>query len=709
MDQPVISPLEQIKSCIETGRSFVLQGGAGSGKTETLKRTVQFCAENYPEKNIVCITHTNKAVEEISSRVGSGYDISTIHSFLNTLIKPYKKNLLMILPELFCIPEFKRIDLDVYEGDEKSQKAGEHKRFKKSHESMESMRFTVLSDETEKVVGKKDYDKDPYKYNSILNTQIEVLNARIRELIEQHHHSDVKYNETPFDSFKDATFGHDGLIQITSVLFGKYPNLGKIVRDKHDCIFIDEYQDTDEKIIRSLIYDTPDKNGITIGLFGDSEQAIYEDGIGSAKEIVDDGRLELIEKEDNFRCSPQVIKVANKFRTDGLEQKVALKESDGGVESEAERDGSAKFIYALKPEKPLKPITLKKNSSEDEKEIYEAAKEDYQLKLNDYKAEINRKIEALVIHAQDKIGSHVLLKLPNKAVARDADFGSLYSLFDERYRDTRETIKKHLNRLQFGQLCEILKLFERSGEDKKTYNELILKLKKQGFLIETRNDKRTIYTALEGLLKSDKSAYEVMNKAVSTGLISISETHQAYLHRKDIELERIAKEKDLDVFKYLKNKGCNTKLQMLSYIDKNEVPNTSKKIIEDQFDDRIRDIRIEDFYTGLFSSGLKFEEILAFYIYENDDSNFMTMHKTKGTGIENVIVVLDEFNWTKYDFSGCFEKENSNPTRQSLTRKLLYVACSRAKRHLICVRLVNDAAEVDKIKHYIEDCEEVAV
>ncbi|VAW86731.1 hypothetical protein MNBD_GAMMA18-947 [hydrothermal vent metagenome] len=55
---------------------------------------------------------------------------------------------------------------------------------------------------------------------------------------------------------------------------------------------------------------------------------------------------------------------------------------------------------------------------------------------------------------------------------------------------------------------------------------------------------------------------------------------------------------------------------------------------------------IENFYRKLFGVDLNFTEILAFYRYEDNDSNFMTMHKTKGTGIESVLVVLDEFNWT---------------------------------------------------------------
>lgn len=709
MDQPVISPLDQVKNCIAENLSFVLQGGAGSGKTETLKRTVQFCTEKYPEKEIVCITHTNKAAEEIADRIGFGHETSTIHSFLNKLIKPYKRNLLKVLPELFCLSLFERMDLGAYENDEKFQKTGEHKRFKKLHESLENRRFTVLGEDTNKVVGKRDYDKDPEAYNRVLNTLIESLNTNIQNSLGEHCYRDVSYNETPFNSFKNATFGHDGLVQIASLLFDRYPNLGKIVCDKYDCIFIDEYQDTDEKIILSLIYNIPDEREITVGLFGDSEQAIYDDGIGSAKEIIDEERLRLIEKEDNFRCSPQVIRVVNKFRSDGLQQKVALKEVEGELEKEKDREGSAQLVYSLKAAKPEKPKAPKKNSFEGEKEEYQRKKEKYELELEAYKVENTRKLEALILHAKNDIGEHVLLKLPNKEVARDASFGSLYDLFDGRFRGTREEIKKNLDRLQFGQLAELLRLFEGSAADKRDFNKLISKLKRQGFLIQTRDDKKALNSTLSQLLHSDKAAYEVLREAIQTRIISMSESHQAYLNRKESELERIANEVYLETFKSLKNNGCNTKLQILKYVQEHEAPDVLTEIIEEQFEERMRDIQIEKFYNGLFSDDLKFKEILAFYRYEDDDSNFMTMHKTKGTGIENVLVVLDEFNWPKYDFASCFEEENANPSRQALTRKLLYVACSRAKKSLICIRLANDAAEVEKMQQYFENCKEIVV
>lgn len=702
MDQSVTTPLGKIKECIVLEQSFVLQGGAGSGKTETLKRTVNFCSENYPDKKVVCITHTNKAVDEIVDRVGAGIEVLTIHSFISKIIKPYKRNLLTLLPELFCLPLFEELDIANYDGDDKTKKAEEHKRFKALYESFASNCLIVLQKDTEKVTEKREYDKDPCTYNTSLNNDIIQLNEAIREAIKQHHFNDVIYNDTPFDSFKNATFGHDGLIKIAALLFSQYPILGKIVSDKYDCIFIDEYQDTDEKIIYSLIYSTPDK-GITIGLFGDSEQAIYDSGIGSAKKFIDEGKLKLIEKEDNFRCSPQVINVANKFRSDDLIQKVALKENNGVIESAEEREGSVVFYYSIKPPAPEKLVSPKNADSDENKHDYKIAKAEYNQKLKEYKLDLSRRLDDLIDFTKAGIGTHVLLKLPNKAVARDAGFGNLYELFDARFRDSREEIKKHLNRLQFGQLYELIQFFNSSSDDKCSYNKLIGLLKKQGFLIKTQQDKKTLYHILQELSSSNESAYAVMSKAVSAKLISLSESHESYLKRKDNELERINKDPNISAFKKIQETECNTKNKIRDHIIQNSNSDLTLEIIDEHYDQLVKDIKIEKFYSGLFGTELNLNEILAFYQYENNESNFMTMHKTKGTGIENVIVVLDEFNWSKYDFSSCFSPDPNNVNRQTLTRKLLYVACSRAKKNLRCVRLFDSYNELENIKNYFDN------
>lgn len=709
MDKSVINTLEQIKLCIRQNRSFVLQGGAGSGKTESLKRVVQFCTEKYPNKRIICITHTNKAVEEIISRVGNNCDVSTIHSFLNKLISPYSKTLLKMLPDLFCLPLFQRIGIEQYQNDVKIQNAGEHARFKKSHESLENKRITVLGEGTNKVVGKREYDKNPDIYNLALNEQIEKLNIVIRDSLEQHHYKDVHYNDTPFENFKNASYGHDGLIKLTSLLFEHYPNFGKIVCDKYDCIFIDEYQDTDESIIRGLIYKAPSNKKTVIGLFGDSEQAIYEGGIGSAIEIVNDKKLELIEKLDNYRCSPQVIKFANKFRSDGLRQEVALKEVDGVIEKLEDRDGMAKLLYAKQLASTEKPAALKSNATPAQVEEHRKNLEIYDASLLVVNAENNRRLEALISSAKAEMNDAVILKLPNRFVARDAGFGNLYDLFDQRFRSAREEIKKHLDRLQFGQLADLLLLFEYSVQDKRATNKLISKIRDQGLFFKTLDDKRKLYETLSNLLNSDESAYEALTSAFRGEIISVSESHKSYLRRKAIDVERIEKEANLKAFKDLLTKGCNTELRMIKHINDNKTSKISEDIVKAEFDLRMRDIRIEKFYNGLFGSDLKFKEIIAFYKYENDGSGCMTMHKTKGTGIENVLVVLDEFDWSKYDFQSCFSETDDNPSRQALTRKLLYVACSRAKKGLICVRLVKNEDEIKRMQEYFDESIEVAV
>lgn len=91
--ETTIAAVEQCKKCIDNKRSFVLQGGAGSGKTESLKELLIYISQTNPKAKVMCITHTNVAVNEIQSRTGNAFPVSTIHSFLNGLIKDYKKNI----------------------------------------------------------------------------------------------------------------------------------------------------------------------------------------------------------------------------------------------------------------------------------------------------------------------------------------------------------------------------------------------------------------------------------------------------------------------------------------------------------------------------------------------------------------------------------------------------------------------------------------
>ena len=93
---------ELIISTLQQGRSLRVEAGAGSGKTYSLNRVIEWVQANkwneYKRKNqnVICITYTNAAVDVIAERLTSNSFIlpSTIHSFAWGAIKQYQSTLM---------------------------------------------------------------------------------------------------------------------------------------------------------------------------------------------------------------------------------------------------------------------------------------------------------------------------------------------------------------------------------------------------------------------------------------------------------------------------------------------------------------------------------------------------------------------------------------------------------------------------------------
>lgn len=80
--------------CIKNGENFILEGGAGSGKTYSLISLINALTEELPDIKIVCITYTNNAVAEILSRIeNENLWVSTIHEFIWALIRKYQNEI----------------------------------------------------------------------------------------------------------------------------------------------------------------------------------------------------------------------------------------------------------------------------------------------------------------------------------------------------------------------------------------------------------------------------------------------------------------------------------------------------------------------------------------------------------------------------------------------------------------------------------------
>lgn len=88
--------IQQIESVLESNKSFVLSGGAGSGKTHSLQEIINSIYNKEPRAKIACITFTEVASNEIAERCKNpdrALWISTIHKFLWENIKNYKPQL----------------------------------------------------------------------------------------------------------------------------------------------------------------------------------------------------------------------------------------------------------------------------------------------------------------------------------------------------------------------------------------------------------------------------------------------------------------------------------------------------------------------------------------------------------------------------------------------------------------------------------------
>jgi DNA helicase-2/ATP-dependent DNA helicase PcrA len=100
--------MRHVYSAISSGESFVLEAGAGAGKTHSLITVLQHLIETHKaglvrhQQAVACITYTNVAKDEIEARTDRDPTVycDTIHGFCWTLIKRFQAQMRKRLPEM---------------------------------------------------------------------------------------------------------------------------------------------------------------------------------------------------------------------------------------------------------------------------------------------------------------------------------------------------------------------------------------------------------------------------------------------------------------------------------------------------------------------------------------------------------------------------------------------------------------------------------
>ena len=625
--------VQVIFEAIDGGRNFLLSGGAGSGKTYSLVNVIrQVIAEN-PTDKIACITYTNAAVKEIENRVNhKNLNVSTIHDFLWDNIKHFQNELKKAIIELVNDANVSKISIS----------------------DMSTVPEDFF-DSLEEGIQYKEY-------------------VRIREGI----------------------ISHDELIIVAERLFNDYPKLCRIVQDKYKFIFIDEYQDTHKKVIEIfLTHFKNTKEKSIIGFFGDAMQSIYSEGIGSLRDYIGDNitQVKEVQKVQNRRNPQLVIDLANKLRTDGLQQ-----ESSTGCNAPNMLDGSIKqgkilFLYSQEENFNIEKVReyLTDNYSwnfRNSKETKDlnlthnliAKQAGFETLMNIYD---NDPIIGLKNDILDKISYNKKNNKPEIVIHEEDTFDDVVNKYDLKNRQ-RESKKN---------------ILLSNPETLNLYNQL----KEKPFSLV-----RKIYLTKDSLIYDKKQHEDDKNKKGS---------------KRDNLIKHLFKIQNC-IYLYKENrfnefiKATDYRYRITSIKDKEELKaniesltNVGDKTIEEvireadekgicKIDDKLDKFKRDNEYLYNRVKNVKFEEFQKLYDYLEGYTPFSTQHKTKGSEYNNVLIILDNGGWNNYNFKDIFLDTLRNEKILERTQKLFYVCCTRAKENLAIFFHKPDELVINKAKEW---------
>ncbi|MEZ7625178.1 ATP-dependent helicase [Streptococcus sp. 27098_8_22] len=286
VERTVEPEVGKVFEVIKQGQNFILEGGAGSGKTYSLISIIEKISKEEPKKSIVCITYTNNAVAEIRSRIiNDNLRVSTIHDFIWHVIENFQKEIKECLVELINDNE------------------------------------QILFVAPKEVLGEELISLDYFD-----GVRVEYTEWYSMSITEQNK----------------VQISHDHVLIVAEKMFSKYKKLSDILKDTANYIFVDEYQDTSSLVVKILLeHLRKSTRDNIVGFFGDSMQAIYDSGVGN----IDSYGLEKIQKNQNRRNPRKVINLANKFRSDGLVQIPSSDVAAPNMNNGNVIEGTVKFIY----------------------------------------------------------------------------------------------------------------------------------------------------------------------------------------------------------------------------------------------------------------------------------------------------------------------------------------------------------------------------
>lgn len=260
---------------------FLVNAPAGSGKTTWIRKNVRKYLLQNPNDNVLCITYTNRAAEELGKDVDSNrVYFGTIHSFINDFIGSFF-----------------------------------------SHESILELYWEVYKNQIveriENISQNGNWAESNMRY-------IEKYGGLTPEIVRSNI-TMISYNQAPFNFLYRGALGNDDLISFTRLAVERFPVIKKKISDKYQVVFIDEYQDTATDVLQ-IFYSSMIGKKSKLYLLGDKMQQIYRNYNGEFETYFNIFNKS-INLSVNYRTTPKIVSILNKIYNDECYKQTAYEKN----------------------------------------------------------------------------------------------------------------------------------------------------------------------------------------------------------------------------------------------------------------------------------------------------------------------------------------------------------------------------------------------
>lgn len=310
---------------------------AGSGKTRVLTERIRFLLNQYPKEGVLALTFTNKAAEEMQSRL-KGIEqlerrtfIGTLHSFAQDLLQQHGHHIGVAQK------------LHIFERDEDKLRL---------LDEIVERPASMVGESKEEYLGET-LDKE--RRNVLFNWLNEISKAKRNLWTEQEIIDSSDQGELAlyiYNSYQESLELH-GAIDFDDLLIFAYrlvtekPRIAKLVSQLYSHVCIDEAQDLNKAQYEFLKAFCAERIQ-SILMVGDPNQSIYGFNDSSAEFMkhcfVEDFKPSIHQLIDNYRSSMWVLEQANKIKPASMQNLNAAIQGGGDFFEASSNEEEASWI-----------------------------------------------------------------------------------------------------------------------------------------------------------------------------------------------------------------------------------------------------------------------------------------------------------------------------------------------------------------------------